>query len=96
MMRMGVSLLLGLAFDPGVQRVERGDFGRREGDARRLGAAVAGLDQLQDDAGGLGGDGGQFHQPVGGFELAVLHPQPVRFHQAEQLLNIPFTTPLIN
>ena len=77
---VGIALLGGFAFAGDVQGVEHRYLGLREGIGRGLRASVARLSQLQGDAGGLGGDRGQFHQPVGGFELAVLEPQSIRFH----------------
>jgi hypothetical protein len=84
-----VFLLGGLAFAGGVQGVEHFYLGGREDVGGELRAAVARLDELQDDAGGLRGDRGHFHQPLSGFELAVLDPQCIRFHQPEQLLDGP-------
>ncbi len=85
----GVLLLGGPAFAGGVQSVQHFDLGWREGVGGGLLTAVARLYQLQDDAGALGGDYGHFHQSLGSFDLAVLKPQSVRFHQPEQLLDGP-------
>ena len=61
-----------------------------EGEAGRLGVlAVAGLDELQGDGGGLGGDGGEFEQAIGGLEPAVFDLETLALHETEELLDRP-------
>src|SRR5271157_645662 len=79
-----------LAFDLAVEPVEHGDLRLAEGNFGWLATlAVARLHQLQGRRRGLGGNGGEPDQALGGGELAVLELQAVRLHQAEQLLDRP-------
>src|SRR5215813_5206139 len=55
----------------------------------RLLAAVTCLQELDGDDGGLGGDGNQFEEPVGGTDFTVFELEALRLKDAEELLNDP-------
>src|ERR1700674_2178794 len=84
-----VFLQAGLALQVFVDGVEHFDFFGAESKSGRQGAAIAGLDQLNDNDCRLGGNGDEFHQSLGGFKPAVLDPQALAFHRAEELLDDP-------
>jgi hypothetical protein len=79
----------GLALQVFVDGVEHFDFFGAESKSGRQGAAIAGLDQLNDNDCRLGGNGDELHQSLGGFKPAVLDPQALAFHRAEELLDDP-------
>src|SRR3954468_9467301 len=65
--RVRVLLKRGLAFEARDEGVERLDLGGREDEAGRLiGSAVARMNELHRDAGGMGGNGGELEQAIGG------------------------------
>src|ERR1700745_2042621 len=69
---MGVALELCPALVLGTERGEGLDFSIIEGIGGGFGAlAIARLEELQDDGGGLGGDGGELEQSVGRLDPAV-------------------------
>src|SRR5437764_1042591 len=60
----------------GFDGVEGGDLVWAEGDRGGLQAlSIAGLEQLHDQGGSMGRDGGELEQAIGGFDLAVFQPQ---------------------
>src|SRR2546421_9546601 len=64
------------AFELGVEAVEQGDFICRERYGGWLGGgSVTRLKHLQGDDGGLGRDGGELDQPIGGLDLTVFESQ---------------------
>src|ERR1700704_611087 len=79
-----------LAFELGVEAVEHGDLICRERNGGWLGeGSVARLEQLQDDDGSLGRDGGELEQAIGGFDLAVFESQALLLQQSPELLDDP-------
>ena len=87
-----VLLALGFAFERGSDGRHRFDQGLLEDVGGRPRAAVAGIGELHDAGAGLERQGGELEQPLGGFQLAVLELEAVRFHGAEQLLDAPAQT----
>src|SRR6195256_6732600 len=74
------------AFELGVEAREHGEFIRCECDGGWLGEGfVARLEQLQDDDGSLGRDGGELDQPIGGFDLAVFESQGLLLSQVPEV-----------
>src|ERR1700685_2470606 len=87
---MRVALQLGRSLDLGVEFAEDGDFGLDEGERGGLaGRGIARLEELKGDGGGLGGDGGELDEAVGGFELTVFEAQTLKFEQPPELLDVP-------
>src|SRR5205085_9961956 len=78
------------AFELGVEAVEQGDFICRERYGGWLGGgSVTRLKQLQGDDGGLGRDGGELDQPIGGLDLTVFESQALLLQQPPELLDGP-------
>lgn len=87
---MRVFLKLGLALQVFIDCLDHFDFiGRESKVCWKHILTIAGLNELNDDGCGFGGDGHQLHQPIGGFKLAVLDLQALAFHRAEELLDDP-------
>jgi len=87
---MRVLLEGGFPFEGRDERPERVDLLGAEGDSGVLfGSAVPGLHQLHDDGGGLGGDGDQLEQALGGIQLAILELKTLLLEGAEELLDGP-------
>ena len=88
---------LGLALKARPERGEGVDLGLGERVGRRhLIAAVAALRQLDIHARRFGRHCGELDEAFRRGELAVLQLQPLRLHHPEQLLDIPYKTPLIS
>src|ERR1700736_6345053 len=67
---IGMRILLQrcLAFEGGVETLERGNFVRAEGDGGRFAlGTIAGLQELHRDRGGLGGVRRELDEALGGF-----------------------------
>src|SRR5215475_5241839 len=81
------------SFCPGLElSIEDGQGGNLVGgedQMDRLLAAVPCLQELDGDDGGLGGDGNQFEEPVGGTDFTVFELEALRLKDAEELLNDP-------
>ena len=85
---MRIALQLGAALVLSAGPGDELDWRRGEGEAGGFGGmAVAGLDELQGDGGGLGGDRGAFEQAIGGFETAVFDLKSLGLHETEERLD---------
>ncbi len=87
---MRIFLQDGPALQGFVDGVDRRDLFGGEGKACRLGiAAIAGLDELNNDGRRFGGNGDQLVKPISGSQLAVLDLQTLALHRPEKLLDEP-------
>src|SRR5215831_8550120 len=87
---MGIFLAGGPSFILELEGGEEFDLAGFEQFAGGLGhLAVAGADQPHDAARRQGGDDGELHQGVGGFQLAGFDVEALAFHHPEQLLDVP-------
>ena len=74
----------------GLDGMQSVDLGVGEGDRSGLERlSVARLNQLHDQGRGVGCDGGELEQAIGGFELTVLEAQAVLLQGPEQLFDGP-------
>src|SRR5918994_2304970 len=77
-------------FDILIEGSERRDLVRFEDEVDRLlAAAVPRLQELDGNDGGLGSDGGQLEEAIGGGDLTVFEPEAVGLEDAEELLDQP-------
>jgi len=77
---MRIFLQRGLALQVFVDGVEHFNlFGTESEPGRGFATALSGLNQLNDDDCGFGGDGDELEQPLGAFQLAVLDTQALAF-----------------
>src|SRR6266852_1216135 len=87
---MMVLLELSPAFQGFVDCLERFDLVRRKDKfVRELFAAIAGLNELDDDTGHSGGDRHQFDQAFSAVELTVLDAQALALQRAKELFDDP-------
>ena len=87
---MVVSLQLGAAFHGFVDGTERLDLFRREGKfSRQFFAAVAGLNQLNDDTCRSGGDRHELDQAFSALDLTILDAQTLALQRAKELFDDP-------
>ena len=87
---MMVLLKFGPAFQGFVDGLERFDLVRREGAFdRQLFAAIAGLNELDDDTCRSGGDRHELDQAFSAVELTVLDAQPLALQRAKELFDDP-------
>src|SRR5207302_1300050 len=85
-----VFLKVSLALHGFVDGLEGIDlFGREDKLGWQLLAAVAGLNKLNDGAGGFSGDRHKLDEAFGGFQLTVLDAQTLALHRPEELLDDP-------
>ena len=74
----------------GVGGIENCDLVLRKGDTSRVVTpAVVRLMELESNGSCLGGDGGQFDEPLCGGELTVFQPEALQLQQTPELLDDP-------